>query len=290
MTTFNPTEKYQSQIPAIQLLVNLGFEPLSQLQMQQLRGNKLKQVILEDILEERLLKINYFTVKGQTHAFDIEDAQAAVRTLKPLPDQLKNLVRTNQDIYDLLMLGISARKTIDGDTKSYTMRYIDWDHPENNRYHVGTEFSVLRTNSRRTQRCDIVCFVNGILFIIIENKSSVVLLKKADSQLIKYQGEENIPHLFYYAQLLLTMNRSEAKYATVGASAKYWHPWRDSEDRDIDIAKIINHSLNEKEKMDQLEANELQRTELELEEIVEKEQVFTAADICNFHELWLGDL
>ena len=42
--------------------------------------------------------------------------------------------------------------------------------------------------------------------------------------------------------------------------------------------------------MDQIEASELQRTELELEEIVEKDQTFSANDICNFHELWLGDI
>jgi type I restriction enzyme, R subunit len=146
--TFNPTEKYQSQIPAIQLLINLGFEPLSQEKIKQLRGNKLNQVLLEDILEERLLKINQFQVKGQTYQFDIEDASEAIRALKPSPDQLKSLMRTNQDIYDLLMLGKSVRKTIAGDSKSYNMHYIDWLHPDNNRYHVAAEFSVLRTGRR----------------------------------------------------------------------------------------------------------------------------------------------
>lgn len=42
--------------------------------------------------------------------------------------------------------------------------------------------------------------------------------------------------------------------------------------------------------MEQIEASEIQRAALELEEIVEKGQTFTAEDICNFHELWLGDI
>ena len=42
--------------------------------------------------------------------------------------------------------------------------------------------------------------------------------------------------------------------------------------------------------MSQVEASELQRAELELEELVDKDQRFTAQDICNFHELWLGDV
>jgi cell filamentation protein len=48
--------------------------------------------------------------------------------------------------------------------------------------------------------------------------------------------------------------------------------------------------ITSKEQIEQIEANELQRAELELEEIVEKDQGFTATDICNFHELWLGDV
>ena len=35
--TFNPAEKHQSQIPAVQLLVALGFEPLSQAEDKELK-------------------------------------------------------------------------------------------------------------------------------------------------------------------------------------------------------------------------------------------------------------
>lgn len=48
--------------------------------------------------------------------------------------------------------------------------------------------------------------------------------------------------------------------------------------------------ITSKEIIDQIEASELQRTELELEDIVEQDQIFTADDICMFHELWLGDI
>lgn len=246
--TFNPTEKYQSQIPAIQLLVNLGFTPLSQQQAETLRGGKLRQVLLEEILEKQLLEINQFTVKDKSYPFNIEDAHEAIRKLKPSPEKLKGLRGTNQDIYDLLMLGTTLAKTIDGDSKSYSFRYIDWNHPENNTYHVTAEFSVERTGSTLARRCDIVCFVNGIPFVVIENKAPSIELKKADSQLISYQGEENIPHLFHYAQLLLTMNRAEAKYATVGMPSKFWQSWRDEEDTLEDVHTKINNALNEPQK------------------------------------------
>jgi len=248
MSFINPAEKYQSQIPALQLLINLGFEPLSQAQVEKLRGQKLRQVLLEEILEERILKLNNFHVKGQVYPCDIEDAIEAIRQLKPSPEKLKGLKRTNQDMYDALMLGGTVRKTIDGDSKSYTIRYIDWINPDNNRYHVAAEFSVERIGSQKTCRCDIVCFVNGIPFVVIENKSQDVSLAKAENQLINYQKEDHIPYLFHYTQLLLTMNRAEAKYATVGSSVKFWHCWYDDVDEELDIHDLINKPLTEDQK------------------------------------------
>ncbi len=81
-----------------------------------------------------------------------------MRRLKPTPDQLKGLRGTNQDIYDTLVLGTTITKSIDGDSKSYSFRYIEWERPENNVFHVTAEFSVERTASSQTKRCDIVAF------------------------------------------------------------------------------------------------------------------------------------
>lgn len=245
---FDPSEKYQSQVPALQLLVNMGFKPLSQSDADLRRGGRQRNVLLENVLLEQVLKINHFTVRGQSHNFDIADAQEALRRLKPSPDKLKGLRSTNQDIYDLLVLGTTISKSIDGDSKSHSFRYVDWDTPENNAYHVTAEFSVERTGSTQTRRCDIVAFVNGIPFAIIENKGPLVNLKKADSQLIGYQNEENIPYLFHYAQMLMTMNRASAKYATVGTSIKFWSTWRDEEDKDEDIHRLVNTSLTQDQK------------------------------------------
>lgn len=245
--TFNAAEKHQSQIPAIQTLIALGFKPLAQLQANKLRG-KARNVVLDDILVEQLLRINKFTHRGKDYPFDLEDAHEALRRLKPTPDKLKGLRGTNQDIYDQLILGTTITKAIEGDSKSYSFRYIDWEHPENNVYHVTSEMEIERTASTQTRRCDTVCFVNGIPFIVIENKRPTESLKKADSQLISYQNEDNIPQLFHYAQLLLSMKRQEARYATVGTPRKFWQLWRDEDDKDADISAAINRPLTSDEK------------------------------------------
>jgi len=243
LSGFDAAEKHQSQIPALQLLVALGFTPLSQAEAARLRGGRLRNVVLDDVLADQLLKINSFTHRGRDYPFDLEDAHEAIRRLKPTPDRQKGLRGTNQDIYDTLVLGTTTTKTIQGDSKSYSFRYIDWETPSNNVYHVTAELSVERTASTQTKRCDIVAYVNGIPFLVIENKRPTESLKKAGSQLIGYQNENNIPQLFHFAQLLMVMNRVEARYATVGTPRQFWQTWRDEEDRDETIDPLANRPL-----------------------------------------------
>jgi type I restriction enzyme R subunit len=245
---FDAAEKFQSQIPAMQLLVALGFKPLSQTEAVALRGGRLRNIVLDDVLAEQLLAMNRFLYKGREYSFDLEDAHEAMRRLKPTPDRIKGLRGTNQEIYDTLVLGTTITKTIDGDSKSFSFRFIDWDQPGNNAFHVTAEVSIERTASTQTKRCDIVAYVNGIPFVVIENKRPTESLKKATSQLIGYQNEDNIPQLFHFAQLLVTMNRKEARFATVGTPQKFWQGWRDEEDKDLAIAPFANRAMTARER------------------------------------------
>lgn len=240
---FDAAEKYQSQIPALQMLVALGFRPLSQSECLRLRGGRLRSVVLDDVLADQLLKINRYSYRGREYPFDLEDAHEAMRRLKPTPDRVKGLIATNQEVYDSLILGTTITKTIDGDSKSFSFRYVDWENPGNNQYHVAAEVSVERTGTTQTKRCDIVAFVNGIPFVVIENKRPTESLKKATSQLIGYQSDDNVPHLFHFAQMLMTMNRQEARFATVGTPAKFWQGWTDSEDKDEAVSACANRIL-----------------------------------------------
>lgn len=247
--TFNATEKYQSQIPALQLLVALGFTPLSQEDALRERGGRLHNVLLRNVLADQLLKLNKYTFRGVEHAFDLDDADEAINRLVPQLDRPRGLQATSQEVYDALLLGTTIAKTLDGDTKSHSFRYVDWQVPSNNTYHVTAELSVERTGTTSTNRCDIVAFVNGIPFIVIENKRPTESVKKAGSQLIRYQDADNIPHLFHYTSLLLAMNRQEARYATAGTPHKFWHTWREEGRPDDIIAAAANRPLTDSEKV-----------------------------------------
>ena len=225
MDNFPFDEKRLSQIPALQMLVNLGYTYLTPAQALAARGGKAGQVLLEEVLRERLKKSNRIQVRGQGYLFSEENIQTAIQRLKNV--KYDGLQRTNEAVYDLLTLGVALEQSIEGDSKSHTLHYIDWKNPANNDYHVTAEFTVERTRSTETCRPDIVLFVNGIPFAVIECKAPTVEVAQGVSQMVRNQRDEYIPRLFTYTQLLLATNKNEVKYATTGTSGRFWAVWKE---------------------------------------------------------------
>ena len=225
MDSFQFDEKTISQIPALQVLVNLGFEYLSPDEALAARGGRSGNVLLEEVLRAQLKNLNRIQYKGARWLFSEENIQSAIQRLKNV--KYDGLLKTNEAVYDLLTLGVALEQSIEGDLKSFTLNYVDWRNPANNVYHVSAEFSVERTRSYDTARPDIVLFVNGIPFVVIECKSPQVEVEQAISQTIRNQRDEYIPRLFVYAQLLLAVNKNAARYATTGTPAKFWSKWKE---------------------------------------------------------------
>lgn len=241
MEGFRFNEKYLSQIPALQVLINLGYTYLTPEQALAARGGKTGQVLMEEILRERLKKNNRIQYKGQSYLFSEENIQTAIQRLKNV--KYDGLLKTNEAIYDVLTLGVSLEQSIEGDSKSFTLNYIDWKNPANNDYHVTAEFPVERTRSTETCRPDIVLFVNGIPFAVIECKSPKVEVGQAVSQMIRNQREEYIPKLFTYSQVLVGVNKNGGQYATTGTPAKFWALWREQFDDAKAVTAVVNAPL-----------------------------------------------
>ncbi|MEX3897347.1 type I restriction endonuclease subunit R [Paraburkholderia sp. BR10954] len=237
-----------SQLPAAHLLQKLGWVLLTPAQAVQLRGGRKSRVLLRLILEQQLATINAFEFGGRTHTFDRAAIEEAIRALENLPDD--GLVRTNERVWHLLRLGKGIPQTVDGDTKSFQLQYIDWDHPERNVYHVADEFEVEAGGTTDTRRPDLVLFVNGIPFVVIECKRSTlppgkVPIDEAISQMLRNQGPSEIPRLFHYAQLLLALAVNEASYAAAGTSAKFWQTWREQSDESPAIEALMAEPLTQ---------------------------------------------
>ncbi len=248
MTGLEITEKRLSQIPALQLLVAMGFELLTPAEALRERQGRSGNVLLEGVLRSQIKALNRIRYKGGEYLFSEENVQTAIQRLKHV--KYDGLLRTNEAIYDLLTLGVALEQTVEGDSKSFTLNYVDWRNVERNRFHVVPEFSVERTRSSETARPDLVLFVNGIPFCVIECKSPQVEVDEAVSQMVRNQGEEYIPKLFVYAQMVVGLNKNDAKYATVGTSARYWSRWKDpllaeGESEFERLAALVNEPVSE---------------------------------------------
>jgi len=225
MSDFQTDEKHLSQIPALQFLTALGYEYLTPAEALRERQGRMSNVLLETILRSQLKEINRIRHKGSEYLFSEENIQSAIQNLKNI--RYDGLLRTNEAVYDLITLGTAMEQTVEGDSRSFNLNYIDWRNPGRNRYHVTVEFSVERSRSTETTRPDIVLFVNGIPFCVIECKSPQIAIGQAVSQSIRNQSDEYIPKLFVYTQLLLALNKNSAMYATTGTAAKFWSVWKE---------------------------------------------------------------
>jgi len=240
-------ESLISQIPALRMLQQLGFGYLTPEECAVERRGRFGRVLLEKVMAGQLRRLNRISFKGREASFSEENIARAIEALRDIP--FEGLVRTSEKVYDLLTLGKSLDQTIDGETKGFTLCYIDWQNPRNNTFHVTAEFEVERTGSRETRRPDIVCFVNGIPFVVIECKrpEEKGSLEQAIHQSLRNWQEEEIPHLFTHCQLVLALNKNAGSYATTGTPLKFWAWWREMHDVSAQVRAVVNSPLRPEE-------------------------------------------
>jgi type I restriction enzyme R subunit len=227
MAAHDYLEDLSSLLPAVVLLQKLGFTYLNSSEQLLLRSGRTSKCVLESVLAEQLQKFNRITFKGKQYPFSDSNIQKAVQALAGIP--FDSLMSTSEQVYDLLTLGKSLEQTIDGYTKSFSLHYIDWQHPENNVYHLCDEFVLERRNSKLTRRPDIVLFVNGIPLAVIECKRPDLkdAAEEGISQHLRNQRSDEIPELFTFSQVLLSVCQNKALYGTTGTPAKFWALWKE---------------------------------------------------------------
>lgn len=231
MNTPSFLEDHISQIPALQLLINMGYEYVAPSTAMEWRKGKTSQVLFEDVLKTKLKEINSIQRRGKEYEFSDANINSAIIAIKDLPLQ-NGFINANAELYDLITLGKSFEQSIDGDKKSHSLQYIDWNNPQNNIFHVTEEFSVLRTASIEHYRPDIVLFVNGIPTCIIECKSPALSGTKSPTELaieqhIRNFSSSGIRSLYVYSNMLLSIATNDGSYATTGTSKEFWAKWKE---------------------------------------------------------------
>ena len=237
------TEFPDSQLPALQLLRKMGWQYLTPEQADEQRNHLRSAVLLEKVLLQQLHAINRFEYRGETYDFSQTNLQSALTALRSVSAS-EGLLPVNEKVYDLITLGKSFEETVQGDKKSYTLQYIDWKHPENNSYHVTEEYRIDGPHVNR--RPDLVLFVNGIPFVVIECKrrDKNFSIDEAIHQQIRNQRvEEGIPQLFYYNQLLLAVQPNEVQYGAVQTPKNFWASWK--EDNEAAVQQLIQSDAHD---------------------------------------------
>jgi type I restriction enzyme R subunit len=221
-------EEHISQIPALQLLIKLGYKYLTPQEALEVRSNRSSNVLLESILKKQLLQINKIEYKNKEFQFTDSNINTAILTLRDLPLQ-DGFTAANKFFYELITLGKSLEQNVLGDKKSFSFKYIDWEHPENNVYHVTEEFEVLRSGRSDTYRPDIVLFINGIPMVVIECKSPTLKtpIDQAVEQSLRNQKDDGIRSLFQYSNIVMGLAVHQAKYGTTSTSKEFWGVWKE---------------------------------------------------------------
>ena len=250
MATSQYKEDLSSLIPALHLLHNLGFTYLTPSEVNEEREGKLGRVVLKKTLEAKLREINSITFKEEDHEFSEENIQKAIKLISQIP--FDSLINTNEQLYDLLTLGTSLKQTIGGDNKSFTLNFIDWKEPKNNVFHVTDEFVVERRHSNQNRRPDIVLFVNGLPLVIIECKRPDLkdAIDQGISQNLRNQKSDEIPELFTFSQILMSVCQNKASYGTTGTAKEFWSTWKEenSSDQEGKLKNLINTPLPDRVK------------------------------------------
>lgn len=238
-----------SKIPALELLQKLGYTYLSPDEALAMRGGKTSNVLLEDVLRKQLRELNSIKIGNHKEArFSEQNIENGVIAMRNVPME-GGYLSGNEAVYNMLTLGKAFEQSIDGDKKSYTMRYIDWEHLENNVYHVTEEFAVTRTGSADTYRPDIVLFVNGIPLVVIECKRPDIkgAEEQAISQHLRNQQDDGIRGLYVYSSLLLVVGNSFGSYGTTGSPAKFWGKWNEmftNKGEELEYKKELLETVN----------------------------------------------
>lgn len=225
-----------SQIPALLELVNLGYTYLSRAEVAAMRDNA-SQYVLREIAFKALRQINGENISDKS----IRDAIYEVEQIH----LGGGVFQASEEVYSLLLAGRSVPELAGGRRVSPQMRFVDFREPANNAFHVCAEFEVSEGHDRRL---DIVLFVNGFPFAVIENKKESVKVGEAVAQMVRNQGRNETPKFFLFPQILVAANVRELKYGTMLTPARFYAHWKekDADPRAVDaaVAAVIHQPVD----------------------------------------------
>ncbi|WP_254530056.1 type I restriction endonuclease subunit R [Natrinema gelatinilyticum] len=180
-------------------------------------GHQSNEVIYWDLLADQVIALNDDITEDNVEKF--------ISSLRRDLDH-ENLIDGNREFHQLLTKGktFSVQRP-DGSTETVYIDLIDFETPENNRFHAVNQFSVSRS---QTIRPDVNLFVNGIPLVTMELKSVTQdnYYRDAIDDLQNY--ESDVSRLFVPGLFNVAADTMKLRYGAVGAPAEFYEPWNDA--------------------------------------------------------------
>lgn len=193
-----------------------------------------KEVVLEKVFKEALQKIN-LTNDGKEWLTD----KQLDEVFTEISDQIgKSLHEANKAIFNLLLKNTTVdRNELTGE-QSPVVRFIDFENWKENSFIAVNQFRIQTPGGPRQGIIpDIVLFVNGMPFCVIECKDTDVSepLSEAEIQIRRYSNrrdddfgiKEGEERLFHFNLFSIVTHGTEARFGTISADFDYYYNWKD---------------------------------------------------------------
>jgi len=244
-------ERNHVEKPLLDQLSQLGWEVIDleakQEPKQSLRDS-FTEVVMGSVLSDQLKVINPWLEDDQIE-------ELTKRLTANFPGN--NLLENNRHVLNLLLENTSVAENRKTGEKSPTVRYIDFAHPDNNRFIAVCQFKVRILGTEHHIVPDIVLFLNGFPVVVIECKSPKVKepIPDAIDQMLRYseqrgaKGEGSAP-LFYFNQFVVATCRNEAKFGTITTHhEKHFYRWSDPYPRTVEDLSHGSSSPNDQQRL-----------------------------------------
>ncbi|MDO9013080.1 MAG: type I restriction endonuclease subunit R [Gallionella sp.] len=224
------TEDSLVEQPAIQLFAELGWETLpASDEVMGASGTLGRETKSEVVLAVRLRNV----LVRLNPSLPPEAISAAVDELSRDRSAMTPTA-ANRDLWQLMRDGVkvSVPDLAKGGVKTERVRVVDWDDPTTNDFLLVSQMTIV--GQLYTCRPDLIGFVNGLPWVVIELKKPGVPAKQAfDGNLTSYKHAQNgVPALFWSNALLIASNGTDSRVGSLTADWERFFEWKRIERED----------------------------------------------------------
>ncbi len=196
----------------IEVLQAKGYEYLYGPEIE--RDEDHRDVILEECFHSSVVDIN----PGISQEI-VDEAYKAIKNLG-----LLKLEELNEAFHKYLLEGVPVPYQIDGENRTFTVKLVDFEQPENNNFKVVNQYTIVEY---KTKRPDILVFINGIPMVLFELKNmanDATTVENAYKQIKNYQLD--IPTLFNYNAFNVICDGIDTRVGTITSDFTRYMPWK----------------------------------------------------------------